>query len=773
MSRKHTQPSIGALLAAALLALTFISRPAQLYAQQTLELGLCSTEYAVIEGQVLEGSTLLAGADVGLWRWVDYRYWHGYSAIHQYVGKTRSDNEGRYRFEALPLGYYFVTAQQTTATGRFPTAVFPDSLEKYFREGATSSLLAIQMPSIDMREKIVNTVLPITIRRSSAAFTGRVVDEVTKMPVPGVRVSFNAIRWHLPIVHTPESTNDDSVLTNAAGYFTGQVPYAGSYRVWFSSTLDLPDRSYLPSFVDTSTADAPTGLGDIEISRKVVRTRDGVLRGVVRDARTGTPIRGVRLGLWDELDDGDGAQTVSGADGTYELRYFVRPGRYILGLDASTAVGTQISDYASRSISLPLKDSKQQIFDPLLYQGGAIRGRAVDPDGAPVAGMNIIARSIETNSYISYTKTGPDGRFAFNRISEGLYQILGEGDDFVQMLEPQVFVKAGEVAESPDVIAQGKTVIQGRVTYAGTDIVLTGYPVYDSPGDPSSTSRWPVAVTDASGLFQIRPSVTGTYTAVVNGVAYTVAVPSLTGAPINIDIKSRPKTGHFAVVGEIDDAEYSDGMKEIGFSAMRTDRPGEFESVNQSIRGNRYVFELRSGVSYVLRRDTRNGALPSLYPGTLELATAQSISGTDGSIVRLETWKNAKVAKLVIGMPAPAQDFFPAWQRPYPHASPDFNLYAANGQPVISRYAGASGWPFDQTPLSATIYLPPGDYKLAIGGTDYERYFYPDAGTLDAAQVIRVPESGTAITLPRPPRRCPFVGFENVLRLPIISSRHR
>jgi hypothetical protein len=137
--------------------------------------------------------------------------------------------------------------------------------------------------------------------------------------------------------------------------------------------------------------------------------------------------------------------------------------------------------------------------------------------------------------------------------------------------------------------------------------------------------------------------------------------------------------------------------------------------------------------------------------------------------VRLDVWRSPKIAPLVITLQVP--DAMPAWERPYPRSYPRLFLYDATGKAVIWTSGRAAGWPYGTQPFSQTLLLEPGDYKLAVGGTDLARYFYPDAATLDAAQIIRVPESGTAITLPRPPPRCPFVAYEHALRLPIITRR--
>jgi hypothetical protein len=83
---------------------------------------------------------------------------------------------------------------------------------------------------------------------------------------------------------------------------------------------------------------------------------------------------------------------------------------------------------------------------------GRIVGQVVDSAGAPVAGAHVVLR--QDDREIARTVTGPEGKFAFDRIRPGRYVVAAEKAGVGRGRGP-VLVKSGEVSRIKITLTRG------------------------------------------------------------------------------------------------------------------------------------------------------------------------------------------------------------------------------------------------------------------------------------------------------------------------------
>jgi len=77
-------------------------------------------------------------------------------------------------------------------------------------------------------------------------------------------------------------------------------------------------------------------------------------------------------------------------------------------------------------------------------QGAALRGVVVDPTGAVIPGAVI---SLSTGDRVQYTKSAPDGHYAFNSLAAGTYSASVSAKGFAPLTIPDVELAAGEAKD--------------------------------------------------------------------------------------------------------------------------------------------------------------------------------------------------------------------------------------------------------------------------------------------------------------------------------------
>lgn len=140
-----------------------------------------------------------------------------------------------------------------------------------------------------------------------------------------------------------------------------------------------------------------------------------VLRGVVTDAATGAPIAGARVAP----ERSPAREAFTDARGAYELAD--------VALQGAERVVAEHPEYASVALPLTLVDGER--LDFALPRVRRVLGRAVDPDGAPIAGVEarVVGVEIVRQSYVHdrrSARTGADGRFDVRGLRADLLHAL-------------------------------------------------------------------------------------------------------------------------------------------------------------------------------------------------------------------------------------------------------------------------------------------------------------------------------------------------------------
>jgi protocatechuate 3,4-dioxygenase beta subunit len=178
--------------------------------------------------------------------------------------------------------------------------------------------------------------------------------------------------------------------------------------------------------------------------------------GEVTDSKTCLPIGGAKVcvyGAW-------GAETTSSDDGTFKLR--VLP---VGGLQLFISKG----GYVTRRIEFSAEGQDTVGWRVLLKPGGIVRGRVVDQDGRPVAG--ICVQITEDGMYSRSVKTDQDGRYEMRDVDPDITAEMRLSDQRISMSETKHFdFPKGSLETTGDFTAnlEGKVLrtITGKLTDA-------------------------------------------------------------------------------------------------------------------------------------------------------------------------------------------------------------------------------------------------------------------------------------------------------------------
>jgi hypothetical protein len=175
-------------------------------------------------------------------------------------------------------------------------------------------------------------------------------------------------------------------------------------KVWIES---VPVKLGSPGWI---TYDLPeAGRDEVEVVLPEGRT----ITGRVVDAQTKHPIAGARVGMGWTLF----RETTTDQDGRYTLFGWTAKGRYEIAVDAE--------GYGQVNTFVGTKES----VDFELMPGGAVKGRVVDQDGEPVAGVCIgaIGSVRQGRTQVTsrrHTASSPDGTFELGGLRTDLVHAL-------------------------------------------------------------------------------------------------------------------------------------------------------------------------------------------------------------------------------------------------------------------------------------------------------------------------------------------------------------
>ncbi|MBU8898806.1 carboxypeptidase-like regulatory domain-containing protein [Corallococcus sp. M34] len=432
-----------------------------------------------IVGRVVDGDRLIAGVEV-------------HEEEGERVAVT--DSEGRFFFESMPPGEYRLMADTANGQGFSRVALTEDLSEArvtlrlgtlayvegsvrgedgrpvagahvvvrefvhtghvvlprereadadaagHFRVGPLSARdydFAVSSPAhVDLSEErtvVFGEAMDFTLQ-PAVLVEGVVMDEKGS-PVPEISLGLSAravieelvardedgnllpSSFHAPLRHSRTIAVGSPATSDAQGRFQLKAPVAAAYE------LRAGADEYLSL---TQSVDAPSR--DV----RVVVHRGGTVKGFVGD-QLGVPIADVEVSLTStegeelgptvtEATDSEGHFTLLGVrPGSYAVFYTVGEGG--MRREASVPVRIQGAETVEVSLRVPLT--------------GSLSGVVVDTAGRPLSGVVVEAEARDEDTRLGelgfsslQARTGPDGRFSFERMAEGRYALRASLDGY-------------------------------------------------------------------------------------------------------------------------------------------------------------------------------------------------------------------------------------------------------------------------------------------------------------------------------------------------------
>lgn len=346
-----------------------------------------------VEIQLKEGATVLgvvvdpdgqpvAGAKIG-----------GAALRAESTPKGVSDERGRFRLERVPAGTLFLHVQAEGYPGT------------YVRD-------------VRVADGEVLTDLEIMLD-SGIEVTGQVVDGAGN-PVAGAQVRISSLNQFM--IAAPVVTTTDEEGRYRVPGLRADTPYQGT----------ATHQGYLSGTIEEFESETNRDLGVTTL------TEGALVRGRVLD-ENGNPIAGAQISATEHREDMPGLDMIVGLEGlgirtnsahttkTNEDGNFslsgVKSGDYQI---RATATG-----YAAyKSDPMQLSDGVQKELDIVMDRGGEITGRVIDPNGTPMAGIQVAAMRFMPMPSRSQTETDADGNFRLTGLDEGAYNVSAKSPGF-------------------------------------------------------------------------------------------------------------------------------------------------------------------------------------------------------------------------------------------------------------------------------------------------------------------------------------------------------
>ncbi len=327
---------------------------------------------------------------------------------------------------------------------------------------------------------------------AAIALAGLVLDAATRQPLPGALVwctSCDPFGWAF-------TAKDGTFRFAAAPYPRYQVEAAAP--------------GHLAGFV-----------GDAVSAQSVTLLLEpaAALAGIVVDAAgrpaAGVPVRARPSGDWDFRRSPRDAspQTASGADGRFRFPRLLPRQLY------EVSAHPEENAPARLLARTPVAGGEAPPLRLVLVAGQTVVGRVVDPEGLPVAAAEVTLRRVQRPPGMpggyGFTRAGPgtsvatgaDGRFRFQRLEAGEYDLqvtrqgfVATGRDNVALSAETRAVDLGDVVLEPGVVLEGRVVGPKGAPVAEAQVQI-------SRSDEPMFKRWspwhePV-LTDADGAFRL------------------------------------------------------------------------------------------------------------------------------------------------------------------------------------------------------------------------------------------------------------------------------
>jgi len=344
--------------------------------------------------------------------------------------------------------------------------------------------------------------LEVVLRRGRTG-VGRVVDEADE-PVAGAVVRL------VPSVGTTSyrrrplarSRNDGaSGTTTADGTFRIADLTGGRYD------LEVAAPGFAPAIVPG--VEVPEGAGATDLGT-VVLSPGLRIAGRIVDPE-GRPVEGAGVtprpaetfGLGFATRAGDRERVVSAADGGFE----------IVDLAAGRPVDLEVertgyADNTVRGVSPPLAEPLRVVLRPTV----TVRGEVVDPEGLPVEGALVTARTFRPEpgemragrSGGGQARTGRDGAFEIADVEPGEVVLSASATGYRRTDLGALHVSAGRDREGVRIELERGAVVHGTVTGPDGQPVPQAWVQVEERTGPGSPYRPPAASTDGDGRYRLE-----------------------------------------------------------------------------------------------------------------------------------------------------------------------------------------------------------------------------------------------------------------------------
>jgi protocatechuate 3,4-dioxygenase beta subunit len=387
---------------------------------------------------------------------------------------------------------------ETDAAGGFRLAGIPPGVHSVV--ALRGEDLAARRDDVRIR-KNEEVEIPLRLAKASAV-TGLVVEEGTRRPLSGVRISINEAGRFL--------------IGRSAAARRGRTDAKGRYRVGALSSrpysVTASRDGYLPTTLPGVAASPAGGTGNIALRRAAS------VAGRVSDEKgqpvAGAHVRILRAGgmraMIRRLGAGGnprallgGPAAVTGPDGSFRLKNLTPAHNLEIeatrgGYAPARQAGVTLKPGdAVKNVALQLRKGLEAHGRVLDSQGNPVAGaeiRAIVREPGPGGGVRAQMRFMGLDRDRPDAQTGPDGTFALRGMEEGQYTVSVSRDGFARKVVPSAEIKAaGENVWPPITLTTGAA--------------IAGF-IRDSAGQAIPGAR--IFVVDPGGAGPARPTDTGT-----------------------------------------------------------------------------------------------------------------------------------------------------------------------------------------------------------------------------------------------------------------------
>jgi protocatechuate 3,4-dioxygenase beta subunit len=271
-------------------------------------------------------------------------------------------------------------------------------------------------------KKVVVIALAVIAANAAIAgtITGVVTEDSTGLPIPDM--------WVYVLNYDTGEYGGGGGSTNSDGFYSIPDLAEGTCRVRVSTgDSDYAEEYYNNTFdyENAAAVDVPASgvVSDINFGLAI----GGTIRGTVVDPN-GQPVANMQINIFDYQTDRWRGSSQSNADGEYEIRK-IPAGTYRIENDPWQ------SNYARQFYNgqddwekaTPVVVNAGGVVEGINFQlalGGSISGMVTDPNGQPVANIQISVVKYPNGNYGFGEMTDPNGIYEIKGLPAGLYRVM-------------------------------------------------------------------------------------------------------------------------------------------------------------------------------------------------------------------------------------------------------------------------------------------------------------------------------------------------------------